>query len=310
MIGQKPRRRRDEDRGRLAPHPLHARRARLCRQRTLRRSPMQDGFVDTGDMVELRGDRYHFVGRRGGIINIGGLKVHPEEIEAVINRHGRGADVARAIAHAARSPVRSWSPTSFSPTACDKGRSDEIRNQILADCRASLAPHKVPAVITFVEALDITRPASWREPMRNVVVTGGSRGIGLAIARRLAAAGYNVIARGAARKRRVAARPSREVGDRRRPSFRSIRPQRDRRHPGLRQDDCATNSARSTASSTTPGSAPKACSPPCITPRSRRWSASTSLSPIVLTKYVVRHMMADGEGRIVNMSSIIATHRL
>src|ERR1700722_18161069 len=47
----------------------------------------KDGFVDTGDMVELRGDRYHFVGRRGGIINIGGLKVHPEEIEAVINRH-------------------------------------------------------------------------------------------------------------------------------------------------------------------------------------------------------------------------------
>src|SRR6202140_2331447 len=31
----------------------------------------QDGFVDTGDMVELRGDRYHFGGRRGGIINIG-----------------------------------------------------------------------------------------------------------------------------------------------------------------------------------------------------------------------------------------------
>ena len=30
--------------------------------------------------------------------------------------------------------------------------------------------------------------------MRNVVVTGGSRGIGLAIARRLAAGGYNVIA--------------------------------------------------------------------------------------------------------------------
>jgi 3-oxoacyl-[acyl-carrier protein] reductase len=31
------------------------------------------------------------------------------------------------------------------------------------------------------------------------------------------------------------------------------------------------------------------------------------LSPIVLTKYVVRQMMADGAGRIVNMSSIIAT---
>ena len=30
-------------------------------------------------------------------------------------------------------------------------------------------------------------------------------------------------------------------------------------------------------------------------------------SPMVLTKYVVRHMMADGAGRIINMSSIIAT---
>src|SRR6185437_2531039 len=45
------------------------------------------GFVDTGDMLELRGDRYHFVGRRGGIINVGGVKIHPEEVEAVINRH-------------------------------------------------------------------------------------------------------------------------------------------------------------------------------------------------------------------------------
>src|SRR5437879_7858799 len=30
-----------------------------------------------------------------------------------------------------------------------------------------------------------------------------------------------------------------------------------------------------------------------------------TISPIVLTKYVVRHMMADGGGRVVNVSSII-----
>jgi 3-oxoacyl-[acyl-carrier protein] reductase len=30
-----------------------------------------------------------------------------------------------------------------------------------------------------------------------------------------------------------------------------------------------------------------------------------TLSPIVLTKYVVRHMMADGGGRIVNVASIL-----
>lgn len=32
-----------------------------------------------------------------------------------------------------------------------------------------------------------------------------------------------------------------------------------------------------------------------------------TLSPIVLTKYIVRHMMADGGGRIVNVSSIVAS---
>jgi 3-oxoacyl-[acyl-carrier protein] reductase len=32
-----------------------------------------------------------------------------------------------------------------------------------------------------------------------------------------------------------------------------------------------------------------------------------TLAPIVLTKYIVRHMMADGGGRIVNVSSIVSS---
>ncbi len=46
-----------------------------------------EGFVDTSDMIEQRGDRCYFAGRREGIINVGGLKVHPEEVEAIINQH-------------------------------------------------------------------------------------------------------------------------------------------------------------------------------------------------------------------------------
>jgi len=37
-----------------------------------------DGFVDTGDRVEEHSGRYYFMGRRGGVINVGGLKVHPK----------------------------------------------------------------------------------------------------------------------------------------------------------------------------------------------------------------------------------------
>jgi acyl-coenzyme A synthetase/AMP-(fatty) acid ligase len=114
-----------------------------------------DGFVDTGDMVELRGDRYHFVGRRGGIINIGGLKVHPEEIEAVINRHPQ---VRMSRAKSRRSPITGSIVVAdvILADGCDIDRSGGIRERILADCRAQLAPHKVPAMIKFVSALDIT----------------------------------------------------------------------------------------------------------------------------------------------------------
>jgi acyl-coenzyme A synthetase/AMP-(fatty) acid ligase len=115
----------------------------------------RDGFVDTGDMVERRGDRYHFVGRRGGIINIGGLKVHPEEIEAVVNRQ---PEVRMSRAKSRRSPITGSIVVVDVILAedADASRSDEIRKRILADCKASLAPHKVPAVIKFVPSLDIT----------------------------------------------------------------------------------------------------------------------------------------------------------
>jgi acyl-coenzyme A synthetase/AMP-(fatty) acid ligase len=114
-----------------------------------------EGFVDTGDMIELRGDRYYFVGRRGGIINIGGLKVHPEEIEAVINRHPR---VRMSRARSRKSPITGGIVVADVVLAdgSEASCSDSIRNEILADCRASLAPHKVPAMIRIVEQLDVT----------------------------------------------------------------------------------------------------------------------------------------------------------
>ncbi len=62
----------------------------------------EDGFVDTGDIVELQGDRYYFVGRGDGIINVGGRKVHPEEVEAVINRH---PSVQMSLVKARKNPI-------------------------------------------------------------------------------------------------------------------------------------------------------------------------------------------------------------
>ena len=71
-----------------------------------------EGFVDTGDMVELHGDRYYFVGRADGVINVGGRKVHPEEVEAVINAT-LACKCLSLRDERARLPAPSSSPMSF-----------------------------------------------------------------------------------------------------------------------------------------------------------------------------------------------------
>jgi acyl-CoA synthetase (AMP-forming)/AMP-acid ligase II len=41
-------------------------------------------WLGTGDLVELRGDRVAFVGRRSEVINVGGAKVHPLPVEELV----------------------------------------------------------------------------------------------------------------------------------------------------------------------------------------------------------------------------------
>jgi acyl-CoA synthetase (AMP-forming)/AMP-acid ligase II len=120
--------------------------------------PLRDanGFVDTGDMVEERGGRCFFVGRRGGIINVGGLKVHPEEVEAVINRHPA---VQMSLVKAHKNPFTGAVVVADivvrSAGAASGGAPDQMRGEILDTCRRSLSAHKVPAAIRFVPSLDV-----------------------------------------------------------------------------------------------------------------------------------------------------------
>lgn len=43
-----------------------------------------DGFYDTGDLVEVDGEWLHILGRKGDVINVGGSKVHPAEVESAL----------------------------------------------------------------------------------------------------------------------------------------------------------------------------------------------------------------------------------
>jgi len=118
-----------------------------------RRLAGEDGFIDTGDMVELRGDRYYFAGRRDGVINVGGMKVHPEEVEAVINRHPR---VRMSLVRTRKNPVTGALVVAdvvlrAEPEASEPGRN--VETEILQLCREVLPRHKVPAAIRVVPEL-------------------------------------------------------------------------------------------------------------------------------------------------------------
>jgi acyl-coenzyme A synthetase/AMP-(fatty) acid ligase len=127
-----------------------------------------DGFVDTGDLVEQRGDRTYFVGRRGGIINVGGLKVHPEEVEAVINRH---PEVQASLVRSRKNLITGAIVVADVVLRMQSGRAGaperapHVEREILAACREALTSYKVPAAIRFVAALDVaTSGKSMRRP--------------------------------------------------------------------------------------------------------------------------------------------------
>jgi len=121
-----------------------------------------EGFVDTGDIVELRGDRYYFLGRRNGVINVGGLKVYPEEVEAVINRHPA---VRMSVVRSRRNPITGALVSAdvvlkeVLKGEPDSSSSDsqiaDFKREIIQICRESLAAHKVPVTIRCVPVLEL-----------------------------------------------------------------------------------------------------------------------------------------------------------
>lgn len=139
--------------------------------------------------------------------------------------------------------------------------------------------------------------------MRSVIVTGGSRGLGLGMVRTLSAAGYAVVA--------VARNDSSELAALTREGvqgavhFRACDLADVAGIPefvkGLRREFGSFHGLVNNAGIGTGGllaNMPDA--------QVERLVRLNTLSPVLLTKYVARSMLADGGGRIVNVSSIVS----
>jgi acyl-coenzyme A synthetase/AMP-(fatty) acid ligase len=117
----------------------------------------EDGFVDTRDQVQRSGDRCFFVGRTDGVVNVGGLKVHPEEVEAVINAH---PSVRMSRVKARKNPITGAVVAADvvvqSAAVGDQPADAALRSDIIEFCHRALPSHKIPAVIRFVSAIEVT----------------------------------------------------------------------------------------------------------------------------------------------------------
>jgi 3-oxoacyl-[acyl-carrier protein] reductase len=142
--------------------------------------------------------------------------------------------------------------------------------------------------------------------MHNVIVTGGSRGLGLGIARKLTTSGYRVIA--IARKQNNELMTAMQEAATTTPGsfhFVSFDLAEIEGIPDLiktlRKDFGPIYGLVNNAGISFDGVL-------ALMPTSQieQLVRVNTLSPMLLTKYVVRSMMADGGGRIVNMSSITA----
>jgi 3-oxoacyl-[acyl-carrier protein] reductase len=148
-------------------------------------------------------------------------------------------------------------------------------------------------------------PASHARELRNIIVTGGSRGLGLGIARQLAAAGYRVIA--VARKSNKQLTAVIEEATRTGAGelhFVAFDLSDIKAIPGLiqtiRKEFGPIYGLINNAAVGTEGAL-------AIMHNSQieELVRVNTVSPIVLTKYAVRSMLSEGGGRIVNVASII-----
>jgi 3-oxoacyl-[acyl-carrier protein] reductase len=142
--------------------------------------------------------------------------------------------------------------------------------------------------------------------MRNVIVTGGSRGLGLGIVKKLMESGYRAIAIARSESTELS-EAMRETNEKRAGSlsFKAFDLAEIEGIPqlvkGLRKEFGSIYGLVNNAGVSVDGSLALTS-----THRIEEVVRLNTISPMVFTKYVVRSMMADGGGRIVNISSVTA----
>ncbi|MBS0043922.1 AMP-binding protein [Shewanella sp. M16] len=125
-----------------------------------------DGYLDTEDLVSIEEDRVIFLGRASGVINVGGNKVHPEQVEQVLLLH---PSVLQARVYAKASSVLGQLVVTDIVAVADIDR-NALQLQLLLHCQQYLQRYQFPTRFNFVTGLatnatgKLSRQTEAREP--------------------------------------------------------------------------------------------------------------------------------------------------
>jgi acyl-CoA synthetase (AMP-forming)/AMP-acid ligase II len=112
-------------------------------------APFDDeGFFNTQDVVETDGEYLRILGRRSEVINVGGEKVYPTEVENVLLEI---PNIAEATVSGHPNPVTGMVVKAVVLLAEDE-EEQSVRGRIRAHCRTRLEAFKVPALIEVSKA--------------------------------------------------------------------------------------------------------------------------------------------------------------
>jgi len=108
-----------------------------------------DGWLNTEDAVEVDGEYLKILGRKSELINVGGEKVYPAEVESVIKELATVADVT---VFGEQNPITGHIVCADVLPACelDDARQKEFIAELKRHCRARLQNYKVPVKVKLV----------------------------------------------------------------------------------------------------------------------------------------------------------------
>ena len=112
--------------------------------------------VATGDLVERRGDRCEFVGRRTDVIVVGGAKAQPRRIEETLRDVPGIADArVRGLPSAITGELVAAEIVLADPLPAG-ATPESVRAAALDACRQRLEPHAVPRILDIVKRIATT----------------------------------------------------------------------------------------------------------------------------------------------------------